>query len=449
MALLSPEVAGLLGQQAAAQAQRSRLQAQGLTDFFQPIADDPVSAVKGALLTDPLMLADLAGAASAGRVKRESTGYGALLGEPPIEVQGLPAGDIAREYLGTDNPAGMMGEFNPFSIFSGLKGLLTAGKAIGPALKGVVFSPAWFFNTKVPIKMTEKTKTWRDNPGGRWLQHHREDADAKVPLRWSQSRPGEPIEGLTEAIPGQPTRKSGGTAVTAGIRDAEIDPKYLAKLPGHNNEHVVAGGLREGRKMTHYRYTPEGKDVNWRGLSDEEYEASGKLLTQSLKERGLEEPIDLTVNYRGEAFISEGNNRARAAADLNWKTVPVNIRYMSGGEHADGPFNLAKLQGKKQTPVPDNWTEYPSYYDPKLSSQERRGLLAAERRPERRELKHEGIGSERPWRVSGPREVTYPFGGEGGIADVAHETKWLGEKIADRDDKRMMEWYKKYEKSQQ
>ena len=85
------------------------------------VADDPTSALLGTALQDPLMLADLAGAMSAGRVKAESAGYGSLLGEPPIEVPGLPAGDISRQQLGIDNPAGMTGEMSPLSIGGMLK----------------------------------------------------------------------------------------------------------------------------------------------------------------------------------------------------------------------------------------------------------------------------------------------------------------------------------------
>jgi hypothetical protein len=84
------------------------------------------------------MLADLSGATSSGRVKRESAEYGSLLGEPPIEVPGLPAGDISRQQLGIDNPAGMTGEMSPLSIGGMLKlagkGLLSGGKAALGAL---------------------------------------------------------------------------------------------------------------------------------------------------------------------------------------------------------------------------------------------------------------------------------------------------------------------------
>jgi len=84
------------------------------------------------------MLADLSGATSSGRVKRESAGYGSLLGEPPIEVPGLPAGDISRQQLGIDNPAGMTGEMSPLSIGGMLKlagkGLLSGGKTVLGAL---------------------------------------------------------------------------------------------------------------------------------------------------------------------------------------------------------------------------------------------------------------------------------------------------------------------------
>ena len=98
------------------------------------VAENPLSALLGAALQDPLMLADLSGASSAGRVKRESAGYGSLLGEPPIEVQGLPAGDISRQQLGIDNPAGMTGEMSPLSIGGMLK---LAGKGFDQAIRNM------------------------------------------------------------------------------------------------------------------------------------------------------------------------------------------------------------------------------------------------------------------------------------------------------------------------
>ena len=103
-----------------------------LTRKASEVGENPTSAVIGTALQDPLMLADLAGATSAGRVQRESAGYGPLLGESPINVPGLPAGDIARQQLNIDNPAGLTGEMSPLSIGAllkmGFKGLLGAGQ---------------------------------------------------------------------------------------------------------------------------------------------------------------------------------------------------------------------------------------------------------------------------------------------------------------------------------
>tara|TARA_R110000824_G_scaffold109201_1_gene256671 strand:- start:194 stop:1414 length:1221 start_codon:yes stop_codon:yes gene_type:complete len=134
-----------------------------LTRKASEVGENPTSALIGAALQDPLMLADLAGATSAGRVKRESAGYGPLLGEPPIEVQGLPAGDIARQQLNIDNPAGMTGEMSPLSIGSmlklGAKGLLGAGQAaLGAMGDGGLLAQALFHGTPHKFNMFDLQK---------------------------------------------------------------------------------------------------------------------------------------------------------------------------------------------------------------------------------------------------------------------------------------------------
>jgi hypothetical protein len=53
----------------------------------------------------------------------------------------------------------------------------------------------------------------------------------------------------------------------------------------------------------------------------------------------------ITVDMNGNAWVSEGNHRIKAARKLNWHYLPVEIRYYAGGEKAFGV--LAPSQAKQ------------------------------------------------------------------------------------------------------
>lgn len=142
-------------------------------------------------------------------------------------------------------------------------------------------------------------KAWWDNPGGEWLEHQRKRADTIVTDRYPTS--GE---------------------ITAGVK-ARMSPEELRRLPGESGEHLH----------------PPGRKYN--------------DLMKSIREKGYLEKIDgydnrplIMVNHRGEPYISEGNNRIRAAFDSGIDEIPVEIRYRAGGEALPGPFHLKTLIGE-------------------------------------------------------------------------------------------------------
>lgn len=61
----------------------------------------------------------------------------------------------------------------------------------------------------------------------------------------------------------------------------------------------------------------------------------------------------IVVDHRGKAFINEGNHRIMAAENLGFDYLPIEIKYLNGGELAESvlsPTNLAKytLEAEKK-----------------------------------------------------------------------------------------------------
>lgn len=58
----------------------------------------------------------------------------------------------------------------------------------------------------------------------------------------------------------------------------------------------------------------------------------------------------ILVAYNGEAWVSEGNHRIMAAAELGWDTLPVELKYFDGGERVkSGPLYPEKIGLNKPT----------------------------------------------------------------------------------------------------
>jgi len=68
---------------------------------------------------------------------------------------------------------------------------------------------------------------------------------------------------------------------------------------------------------------------------------TGKL---PLLDSGEEYAPFIQVAWNGEAWVSEGNHRIMAAAELGWKELPVELRYYDGGERIkSGPLHPGKI----------------------------------------------------------------------------------------------------------
>jgi hypothetical protein len=134
------------------------------------------------------------------------------------------------------------------------------------------------------------SKVHRDIPSISWLKGEREYAASR------QMKTGRPIAGtMTSSFMGR------------------LPVSMIKNLPGENKEHL-------------------NKEI----LSD--YKA--KPIFDSIKNEGVKEPITIFVNYKGDAYISEGNHRVHIADAVGLKDVPVDVRYFAGGELVNGKWNL-------------------------------------------------------------------------------------------------------------
>jgi hypothetical protein len=116
-----------------------------------------------------------------------------------------------------------------------------------------------------------------DNPGGDWLENEqRRAANRKA-------------EGSTYM-----------GALTANVRNINLDPVMLVRIPGMMGEHQ--------------RIFTEDERVN--------------ELAKAMKKEGYQgSPVFINVDYEGDAFINEGNHRVRAALQAGLDTIPVEISY--------------------------------------------------------------------------------------------------------------------------
>ena len=131
-----------------------------------------------------------------------------------------------------------------------------------------------------------------DNPGRDWLKNERQYAYDKY------------VKG--DLIPGSATAYVEGRLPTS----------IISALPGLNDEQMNKNILHD------YKAEP---------------------IRESVKNEGVKEPILINVNFKGQAFINEGNHRAALAKEFGLKDVPIEIRYFAGGELVPGPWTLNKF----------------------------------------------------------------------------------------------------------
>ena len=144
---------------------------------------------------------------------------------------------------------------------------------------------------------------WSDNPGGGWLSKEQDKA-------------------RTERDDGY---VSGST--TAGFKTVLLPVDAILSLPGQRGEESKLDS----------------------GQSDADIDA----IAESMRASGYDksEPIAVDVEFDGRTTIYEGNHRIRAAKRAGLTHVPVEIRYIAGGELVESPVSPERVLALVNAPV--------------------------------------------------------------------------------------------------
>lgn len=263
--------------------------------------------------------------------------------------------------------------------------LQTVAARVAANVAGVSFSGVFWHETKVAFshQYQEKidaiaTRTAEAEPGsagtrvweGQSVRAGLADADR-------QSR---------EAAGGKPDEQSSGDVSRRDAvgADAEVGKTYqqsasdLRQRYGYSQDNPAARGntewLQEKQAAAERDYAKnngiQGATTGWlgnvvelplsmvaglpgarnekRAPGDGQYDA----LWASVEKYGWQQkdsPILIEINHRGEAFITEGNTRARVAADLGKETIWAEVKWLNGGEMVQGDWSPDALLQKIST----------------------------------------------------------------------------------------------------
>lgn len=131
------------------------------------------------------------------------------------------------------------------------------------------------------------------------------------------------------------------------IRDSWLEEKraYVKSQP-RNNHSVPAFGSETG-EFNRYVLLPTSVLVKLKGQMGEHNMPAGRKLESLMEYMGTHRKLpntdsgrvyvpNILVDYTGEPWINEGNNRIKAARQLGMKVIPVRIVYFTGGEREQG-----------------------------------------------------------------------------------------------------------------
>ena len=201
--------------------------------------------------------------------------------------------------------------------------------------------------------MADEPELYIDNPGGNWLQEKLEKAQKDYQTA--------PLESYR--------RKTGSSDITGYFKTPlDLPPDLLKGIPGALGEEAFR-------------------------------ESSVKLenLQKSIQERGYEpSPILVHVREDGQPFILEGNHRVAEALLSKRSTIPVELRYLRGGETADGllsPQKVKDFYSKRLGSRPPDQSNLPAAIDAAAEASRLALPPDDETRPKGKGQMFRGIGS--------------------------------------------------------
>ena len=148
-----------------------------------------------------------------------------------------------------------------------------------------------------------------DNPGGKWLAGKQDAAERNM---------------VANETPMGTKGLQGATTATAGIEQPLFLPtRVLAGLNGVNDEKP--------------------------GPGNQKYDD----VVSSIKSDGYnnKNAVQVFVNHLGQAYLSEGNNRVRAAMDSGVPTVRAEIHWRNGAEQVNGDWSPAAVKQAEVSPA--------------------------------------------------------------------------------------------------
>lgn len=158
-----------------------------------------------------------------------------------------------------------------------------------------------------------------DNPGGKWLEKEQEYCRS---------------QGMSKEF-GSPNRFGPVTATWS--RQPLILVDVVAKIKGLRAEQR---SVREQSLSFLLKHMEENDRLPPSLNATDAMSEPNQLQSKNYKQYA---PF-ITVWYDGTPWISEGNHRIMAAKKLGWKYIPIELRYFTGGEEADGPLSPAKVK---------------------------------------------------------------------------------------------------------
>lgn len=132
-----------------------------------------------------------------------------------------------------------------------------------------------------------------DNPGGHWLEGKKRNA----------ARSGRKVSGPVTAYHTEPLR---------------FRTEHLKRIPGAEGEHSFRQNSLKLRELERTVGDPPNFDTR-------------------------NNPVLIGINYKGEAYILEGNHRVAYAVKHRIPYVYADIRYYAGGEEVRGKYHPSKI----------------------------------------------------------------------------------------------------------
>jgi len=155
----------------------------------------------------------------------------------------------------------------------------------------------------ISISVEDPLKLRTDNPGGRWLQDERKYNESQ-----GKNRHGSPVRF--------------GALTGSWNRQVLLPTTLLVGLKGCSGEHNAV------RK----------ESLDWLTKHMKRYK---RLPLETRKQHYA--PF-ITIWQDGTPWINEGNHRIRAAAQLGYRYLPVELTYFSGAETRPGPLNPTQVE---------------------------------------------------------------------------------------------------------